>query len=212
MDLLIEIIKQYGWQATVVSMFVFATIECIKPFARKAISKSTARHSLYMGLNYVLTFGYSVALTLILGRFETVLQLYGSSIVVVNILYPIIANVGFFDWVSGLFRDFFAKKSELGSWKAAIKSVATEFGIDQAMLNTVATKVGEEYKQLIADGAESFFTENQTELVLNMKQKLAGFVDNEILHEVAEHLFTALWGNKVVSKSVEGDGVYEENN
>ena len=214
MDLLIEVITLYGWQAVVISLFVFAFIECFKPLFRKVIKNENARHSLYTLLNYVVTLGFSAIMALILGRFNQTFQLYGSAIIVVNILYPIIANTGFFNWITGLFRDFFQRRAEEGSWKKAILSLAEDCGVDVSMLDTVATKIEEEYKQKILDGVDEFFTGYKDELILNIKQKLAGFVENIRLQDIAEKLFDLLWKSwgGTGNDQIKGDEVGHEEN
>lgn len=192
MDLIIELLKQYGWQAVVIAVLTVALIECIKPLARKLIQKENARHTLYTALNYAFSLGLSAALAAILKRIGDTFTLYGSAILVVNILTPIVANIGFLNWIESLFKSLWQKTTERGAWKKALEDLGEIFGIDTSMLDAVATKIEEEYLPLIQVGKDIFFSENKEELILNIKQKLAGFVENGKLQEVAEGLFEKL--------------------
>lgn len=206
MDLIIELLKQYGWQAVVIAVLTVALIECIKPLARKFISKENARHTLYTALNYVFSLGLSAALAAILKRMDDVFTLYGSAILVVHILTPIVANTGFLKWIEGIFKDIWQKTTESGAWKKAVEDIGQIFGVDTTMLDAVATKIEEEYLPLIQAGKDVFFAENKEELIANMKQKLAGFVENGKLQEVAESLFQKLkdsWKDSKTEKSTD---------
>lgn len=200
MDLLLELLKEYGWQAVIIALLTFVLIECVKPLARKFIKQSNIRHVVYTGLNYLISLGLTCVLAAILHRFNDWYTLYGSAIVVINILGPIISNAGFWTWVERLIGDALSKSSERGAWKKAMKELGTAFGVDAAILDTIAAKVEDEYLPLIEKGAELFFTENREELVLNLKQKLAGFADNGKLQELAESLFEKLAGSWKDSK------------
>ncbi len=202
MDLLIELLKQYGWQAVVVAVLTIVLIECIKPLARKVIKKENARHTLYTALNYAFSLGLSAALAAILKRIDDVFTLYGSAILVVNILTPIVVNVGLLKWIEGLFKDIWQKTTEGGAWKKALEDLGEIFGIDTKILDDVATKIEEEYLPLIEAGKDIFFSENKEELILNIKQKLAGFIENGKLQEVAEGLFEKLKDSWKDSKAI----------
>lgn len=192
MDLIIELLKQYGWQAVLVAVLTVALIECLKPLARKLITKENVRHTVYTTLNYILSLGLSALLAAILKRMDDVFTLYGSAILVVNILTPIVANTGLLAWVEGVVKDIWNKTTDNGAWKKTLEDLGKIFGVDTAMLDAVATKVEEEYLPLIQAGKDLFFVGNRDELILNIKQKLAGFVDNGKLQEVAEELFEKL--------------------
>lgn len=189
---LLDIITQYGWRALVVTIVVFALIECLKPLFRKFVKKDNVRHSIYTILNYGFTLGFSALLGLILNELNNLWSIYGASIIVVNLSYPIIANVGFFDWLAKVFGGLLEKTNEGYAWQKVISELASQFGVDSNILDKIATKVEEEYLDKIKAGAELFFGENAVELTLNIKQKLAGFVSNEKLQEVAELLYTKL--------------------
>lgn len=189
---LLDIITQYGWRALVVTIAVFALIECLKPVFRKLVPKENARHTIYTLLNFGFTLGFSALLSWILNEVNTLWSIYGASIIVVNISYPIIANIGFFDWISKLFGGLLEKTNEGYAWKRVVYELASQFGVDPSILDKIATKVEEEYLDKINAGAELFFGENVVELTLNIKQKLAGFVSNDKLQEVAELLYTKL--------------------
>lgn len=192
MDLIIELLKQYGWQAVVIAVLTVALIGCIKPLARKFIKKENVRHTLYTALNYVFSLGLSAILAAILKRIGDTFTLYGSAILVVNILTPIVANTGFLNWIESLFKSMWQKTTESGTWKKTLEDLGEIFGIDTSMLDVVATKIEEEYLTPIQVGKDIFFSENKEELILNIKQKLAGFVENGRLQEVAEELFEKL--------------------
>lgn len=209
MDLIIELLKQYGWQAVVIAVLTVALIECIKPRARKFIKKENARHTLYTALNYALSLGLSAVLAAILKRFGDTFTLYGSAILVVNILTPIVANTGFLNWIEDIFKSWQQKTTESGAWKKALEDLGEIFGIDTKMLDSVATKIEEEYLPLIQDGKDIFFSNNKEELILNIKQKLAGFVENGKLQEAAEGLFEKLkdsWKDSKANKETTSEG------
>lgn len=203
MELLIDILKQYGWQALCVALFVFLLIELIKPIARKVIKQTNIRHTVYVAINYASTLGFSALLSLILKQSDKTFQLYGSAIIVVNILYPIIANLGLFNWIAGLFKELLAKTTENGAWKKVLSELAKKFGIDPEVADKIATKIEEEYLPKINADAEDFFKQYKDELILNIKQKLAGFVENGQLQTVAEELFKKLKESWVKSDPVE---------
>lgn len=193
MELLIEIIKQYGWQALVVSLFVFALIECIKPLARKIIKQTNVRHTVYVGLNYISTLGFSALFALLIFKsIDKTWALYGSAIVVVNILYPVIANLGFFNWIASLFKNMYESITENGKWNKTVRELAKALGVDEKILDEIATRVENQYLPKIKEGAEKFFGDNAKEVILNIKQKLAGFIPNEQLDAVAQLLFQKL--------------------
>lgn len=192
MDLIIELLKQYGWQAVVIAVLTVALIECIKPLARKFVKKENARHTLYTALNYAFSLGLSAVLDASLNRIGDMLTLYGSAILVVNILTPIVANTGFLNWIESLFKSLWQKTTESGAWKKALEDLGEVFGIGTTMMDVAATKLEEEYLPLIQDGKDIFFSENKEELIMNLKQKLAGFVENGKLQGVAEGLFEKL--------------------
>lgn len=189
---LLEIISQYGWRALLVAIAVFTLIECFKPLFRKIIVKDNVRHTVYTVLNYGFTLGFSALLVLILNEMTTLWNIYGASIVVVNISYPIIANIGFFDWLAKLFGGLLEKTNEGYAWKKVISELASQFGVESSILDKVATMVEGEYLEKIKANAKLFFGMNAVELTLNIKQKLAGFVSNEKLQEVAESLYNKL--------------------
>lgn len=201
MELLIELLKQYGWQAVVIAVLTIVLIECVKPLARKILKQENARHTVYTVLNYAISLGFSAALAAILGRFDDVFTLYGSAIMVVNVLTPIVVNIGLLKWIEGLFSDLCTKISD-GSWKKSLKELGAVFGVDTKILDEVATKIEEEYLDLIKAGKDIFFSENKEELILNIKQKLAGFVENGKLQEVAEGLFEKLKDSWKDSKAI----------
>lgn len=192
MDTIIELLANYGWQAVVVALLDFAIIECCKPCARKLIKKEQVRHTLYTVASYVLCFGLAVAMAAILKKFDMLLNYVGSSIIVANVLAPIFANVGFFNWIEKVVGQLWGKMSESGQWKKAVTEIGKAFGVDSAMLDVVATKIEEEYMPLIKEGANLFFDNNEEELTMNITQKLAGFVKNEQLQDVAKALFDKL--------------------
>lgn len=196
MDILIELLKLYGWQALVVALCVFAIIELIKPHIRKIVVKDSVRHTIYTLLNYILTLGLAALLTFVVtGNIDGLMHLYGTAIVVVNILYPIIANVGFFDWISKVFKEVFKKVIEEGAWKKIVLDLANKFGLDLEVIEMIIIKIEKEYLPTICNcegGAEAFFDKFKAELILNIRQKLAGFVENGKLQEVAEALFDKL--------------------
>lgn len=201
MDLIIELLQQYGWQAVVIAVLTIVLIECVKPLARKILKQENARHTVYTVLNYAISLGFSAALAAILGRFDDVFTLYGSAIMVVNVLTPIVVNIGLLKWIEGLFSDLWTKISD-GSWKKSLKELGAVFGVDTKILDEVATKIEEEYLDLIKAGKDIFFSENKEELILNIKQKLAGFVENGKLQEVAEGLFEKLKDSWKDSKAI----------
>ena len=201
MELLIELLQQYGWQAVVIAVLTIVLIECVKPLARKLLKQENARHTVYTVLNYAISLGFSAALAAILGRFDDVFTLYGSAIMVVNVLTPIVVNIGLLKWIEGLFSDLWTKISD-GSWKKSLKELGAVFGVDTKILDEVATKIEEEYLDLIKAGKDIFFFENKEELILNIKQKLAGFVENGKLQEVAEGLFEKLKDSWKDSKAI----------
>lgn len=201
MDLIIELLKQYGWQAVVIAVLTVALIECIKPLARKFVKKESARHTLYTALNYAFSLGLSAVLEASLNRIGDTLTLYGSAILVVNILTPIVANTGFLNWIESLFKSMWQKTTESGAWKKALEDLGEVFGISTTMMDVAATKLEEEYLPLIQDGKDIFFSENKEELIMNLKQKLAGFVENGKLQGVAEGLFEKLKDSWKDSKS-----------
>ena len=192
MDLIIELLKQFGWQAVVIAVLTVALIECIKPLARKFVKKENARHTLYTALNYAFSLGLSAVLEASLNRIGDTLTLYGSAILVVNILTPIVANTGFLNWIESLFKSLWQKTTESGAWKKALEDLGEVFGIGTTMMDVAATKLEEEYLPLIQEGKDIFFSENKEELIMNLKQKLAGFVENGKLQGVAEGLFEKL--------------------
>lgn len=192
MELIIELLKQFGWQAVVIAVLTVVLIECIKPLARKFLKKDTVRHTLYTTLNYAFSLGLSAALAAVLKRIDDIFTLYGSAILVVHILTPIVANTGFLNWIEGLLKEVWQKTTENGAWKAVLEDLGAIFGISPVMLDAVATKVEEEYLPFIQAGKSLFFSENKEELILNIKQKLAGFVENGNLQEVSESLFERL--------------------
>lgn len=206
MELIWELLTLYGWQSVVIAVCTFALIELCKPLARKVVKKEKVRHVLYLLLGYGFTAGLSCGLAAILHRFGDWLTLYGSAMVVVNVLGPIISNAGFFNWLEGVIGGAWSNLSESGQWKKAIKELGSVFGVDEAVLDKIADKVEEEYAPLIKEGAQLFFTENKEELILNLKQKLAGFVENGKLQELAEGLYSKLaaaWKVKEEEKELE---------
>lgn len=192
MELLIDLILKYGWQSVVVAVLTFFLIELIKPLARKLISKSEFRHTLYYILSYPVALGWAAGLAFVLGVFESYLTLYGTAMVVINILSPFISNIGFWDWIEGIVKDVISKLTDFSSWKKALNLVSTTFGVDCSTLSAIVVKLALEYPDLSSVDAGKFISENAEELVLNLKQKLAGFVDNEALQDAADALFDAL--------------------
>ena len=188
---LLDIITQYGWRALVVTIAVFALIECLKPVLRKLAKEKCKTHYLHF-VKLWIYFGFLGIAIVDFKRGYTLWSIYGASIIVVNISYPIIANIGFFDWISKLFGGLLEKTNEGYAWKRVVYELASQFGVDPSILDRIATKVEEEYLDKINAGAELFFGENVVELTLNIKQKLAGFVSNDKLQEVAELLYTKL--------------------
>lgn len=189
MEILLELLKDYGWQAVVVALLSLALVEVSKLWVRKLIKNANARHVLYTGLSWVYALGFTAALLGILGRIGDLWALYGASYTVTTILGKVCADAGLFAWLEKQIGELWANKTENGQWMKAIKEVGAALGVDVDVLDSVATKIEEEYLPLIKAGAELFFTDNKEELILNMKQKLAGFVKNEKLQETAEALF-----------------------
>ena len=201
MELLLSIIEQYGWQSLVVAVCTFALIECIKPLARRWIIRVNVRHTLYTALNYIFTLGGAALLMLILGMTDRIFTLYGTSIIVVNILYPVIANVGFFDWAEGIVKSIAKRFFDSGEWKKVVADLGQRFGIDEYALTAVMDRFDVEYASKLLAGAKEFFRDNEPEILLNLKQKLAGFADNKYLQELAERVLV------VIRSSWVGDSV-----
>ena len=178
MELLLSIIEQFGWQSLVVAVCTFTLIECIKPLARRWIIRVNARHTLYTALNYIFTLGGAALLMLILGMTDRIFTLYGTSIIVVNILYPVIANAGFFDWAGGIVKSIAKRFFDSGEWKKVVADLGQRFGIDEYVLTVVLDRFDVEYASKLLAGAKEFFRDNEPEILLNLKQKLAGFADN----------------------------------
>ena len=198
MEVIIDLITKYGWHAVVIAIATFALVECIKPLARKFIQKENLRHVFYILCTYAFAFGLTYAVAAIVKRVEDALSLYGSAMLVINVLCPIITNIGFFEWVESILGELWDKVSENSAWKKAVTELGNSFGVDSDILDRICTKIEEEYMPLIKEGAEAFFSGNKEELVLNIKQKLAGFVDDDILQDLAESLYSKLadsWKN-----------------
>ena len=199
MELLLSIIEQYGWQSLVVAVCTFALIECIKPLARRWIIRVNVRHTLYTALNYIFTLGGAALLMLILGMTDRIFTLYGTSIIVVNILYPVIANAGFFDWAGGIVKSIAKRFFDSGEWKKVVADLGQRFGIDEYVLTVVLDKFEAEYGSKLKAGAKEFFDNCESEIILNLKQKLAGFVESGKLQESAESLLRTVRNFWVVS-------------
>lgn len=192
MELVFNIVKQYGWQSLVVAIATFIMIECIKPLARKWFKKTQVRHTLYTICNYAFTFGFSAFLSWVLGRFGDLSALFGSSIIVVNILYPVIANVGIFAWLESVAKSLFDKVTKEGKWKELVKELSIKIGIGEEIINLIISRFESEYALQLGADVVSFLLGNESELLLNLKQKLAGFVDNAKLNEVSEQLLDSI--------------------
>ena len=213
MEVIWDLVINHGWQAVVIALFTFIAIECIKPLARKLIKKENIRHILYVGCNYAFTLLFAFLLSLILGDVATTFKVFAPAIVVVNVLAPIISSAGFWNWLEGVIAEAFEKYTENGAWKKALRELVKACGVDEKILDMVATKVENEYLPLIKKGANIFLNENRDEFILNIKQKLAGFVSNEKLQEVAEKLFDKLvesWTPKEEPKKEIDEVVPEE--
>lgn len=189
---LLDIITQYGWKALLITILVLTSIELLKPLLRRVIKNEQGRHSVYVILNYLFTLLFTTLLVWMLGALDTVWSVYGASIIVVNISYPIVANVGFIGWIRSLLGTLLEKTSEGYAWRLVVEELSKQFGIDSDVLDKVATKIEEEYFDEIKENAELFFTGNKEELVLNIKQKLAGFISNDKLQEIADTLYIRL--------------------
>lgn len=192
MEVIVNLITQYGWQAVLVAVLALAFVEIFKPLIRKGIKSESGRHTLYTVISYVSALGFTAALAAILHRIGDLFNLYGSVVIVLGILTPVVINTGFIKLIEDSCGALWAKLSENGAWKKVIKELGKKFGIDESILDTVATKIETEYKPFIDAGAQAFFTGNKEELVLNIKQKLAGFVENGELQSLAESLYTKL--------------------
>lgn len=200
MDVIWDLICSYGWQAVVIALFTFTLVECIKPLARKFIKKENVRHVVYIACSYVFAILLSLVLAAILGNVKDTFTLFAPAIVVINVLGQIISNAGFWNWLENAIAESWAKMTESGAWKKALKELSNLFGADTKVLDAVADKIEAEYDTLIKAGKNEFLEENKEEIVSNMKQKLAGFVDNTKLQEIAEGLFSKLveaWTPKV---------------
>ena len=203
MDIIIDLLTKYGWQSVVSAVIAFLLVELLKPLARKFITKKPIRHTLYWLLSYVFSLGLTVGLAAILGRFDEWISLYGSTVIVVSILAPLISNVGFWDWIEGIVADLKVKLSDSKVWKNALKALASSFGVDTSVLDKIATMIKSEYEQYLSSDAKSFLDSNSEELVLNIKQKLAGFVDNDKLQDAAAGLFAAIKDDLVGTESAD---------
>ena len=192
MELIIELLLQYGWQSVVVAVITFLLIELLKPLARKVLTTKQVRHTMYWLLSYAISLGLTVGLAAILGRFGEWTTLYGSTVVVVSILAPVISNIGFWDWLENLVGELWSKLSDKRVWKVALKAFAQQFNIDLSVIERIVDMVTVEYQQQLDSDAKTFLTDSREELTLNIKQKLAGFVSNDQLQEAAEGLFTAI--------------------
>lgn len=199
MEIILDLLKQYGWQSVVVAVITVVLIELIKPFARKFFKNEKVRHTLYTALTFVFCLAVTSAMAAIMHQMSEVFTLYGSSMTVLLVLTPIVANTGFLNWIEDLFKGLF----ENGNWKKAMKELGKMFGVDVSILDKVATKVEEEYLPLIKECKDAFFVDNKEELILNIKQKLAGFVENGRLQELAECLFEKLKNSWTSGKSIE---------
>lgn len=197
---LIDLLLDYGWQAVVVSLLSLTLVEISKLWVRKLVKSANVRHVLYTALSWVFALGFTAALSAILKRLEGLWSLYGAAFTVTTILGKLCADAGLFNWIETQIKSIWESMTENGKWSKAIREVGSALGVDTVVLDSVATKVEEEYLPLIEAGAELFFNNNQEELTLNMKQKLAGFVSNEKLQEVAEGLFKKLKESWVSSK------------
>lgn len=202
MELIWDLIVQYGWQAVTIAVITCVLIELLKPLVRKLVKNKNIRHVLYYVLRYVVALGLTAILALILHRLGDLFELYGPAMVVVNVMGQVFSNIGFFEWIEKNCSNIWSKVTESGIWRKAIKEVGSAFGVDEALLDTIATKVENQYLPLIEAGASAFFTDNKEELILNLKQKLAGFVSNDKLQELAETLFKKLAASWKVDDTV----------
>lgn len=212
MEVIWNLIVEYGWQAVVIALFTFLSIEGIKPIARKYIKKETARHTLYVGCNYVFTLAWSFVLALILKNTSNTFQIFAPAMVVVNVLGPVISNLGFWNWAEGVVEEFVGKITDRNIWKRGLKELVANFGIDASILEGVAKNIENEYSEVIPDikeNSEEFFKNNETaedNFVANIKQKLAGFVSKEKLDDASKQLFDKLfasWKGKKAEKKEE---------
>ena len=209
MEVIWNLIVDYGWQAMVIALLTFVSIECIKPLARKLIKKENIRHILYVGCNYLFTIIYSFVLALILKDVSSVFTIFAPSMIVVNVLGQVISNLGFWNWIEGVIGEFVGKITDKNIWKKCLKELVASFGIDASVLNAVADNIQDEYKEIVPEikkDPEEFFKNNEsasTEFIMNIKQKLAGFISGEKLQEASEQLFGKLVSSWA-SKKVEG--------
>lgn len=212
MEVIWNLIVEYGWQAVVIALFTFLSIEGIKPIARKYIKKDNARHTLYVGCNYVFTLAWSFVLALILKDTSNTFQIFAPAMVVVNVLGPVISNLGFWNWIEGVVEEFVGKITDRNIWKKGLKELVANFGIDASILEGVAKNIENEYSEVIPDikeNSEEFFKNNETaedNFVANIKQKLAGFVSKEKLDDASKQLFDKLfasWKGKKAEKKEE---------
>ena len=129
--------------------------------------------------------------------------------IVVNVLGQVISNLGFWNWIEGVIGEFVGKITDKNIWKKCLKELVTSFGIDASVLNAVADNIQDEYKEIVPEikkDPEEFFKNNEsasTEFIMNIKQKLAGFISGEKLQEASEQLFGKLVSSWT-SKKVEG--------
>lgn len=216
MEVIWNLIVEYGWQAVVIALFTFLSIEGIKPIARKYIKKENARHTLYVGCNYVFTLVWSFALALILKDTPNTFQIFAPAMVVVNVLGPVISNLGFWNWVEGVVEEFVGKITDRNIWKKGLKELVANFGIDASILEGVAKNIENEYSEVIPDikeNSEEFFKNNETaedNFVANIKQKLAGFVSKEKLDDASKQLFDKLFASWKGKKSEKKEEKVEE--
>lgn len=208
MELIWNLIVEYGWQAVVIALLTFLSIECIKPLARKFIKKENARHILYVGCNYLFAIIYSFVLALILKNVANTFTIFAPAMVVINVLGQIISNLGFWNWLEDLIKEAVTKITDKNVWKKCLKELVVEFGVDARIFDGIVEKFESDYENVIPEvkkDPEEFFNNNQnagTEFVANFKQKLAGFVKSEQLDDAAKKLLEKLV-NSWTSKKVE---------
>lgn len=221
MELIWNLIVEYGWQAVVIALFTFLSIEGIKPVARKYIKKENARHTLYVGCNYAFTLVWSFVLALILKNTANTFQIFAPAMVVVNVLGPIISNLGFWGWIEGVVTEFINKVTDRNIWKKSLKELVANFGIDAAILDGIAKNVENEYSEVIPDikeNAEEFLKNNtkaEENFIANIRQKLAGFVSKDKLEDASKQLFNklfAIWTNKKTVEEKKEEKVEEVKN
>lgn len=90
------------------------------------------------------------------------------------------------------FKKFIAWISEKIDWKKSLKKFAKQYNIDSKIVDYVADAIEDKYLKNIDTADVKIFEENEGSMILDIHQRLSGFVATENLEEIAKGVYNLI--------------------